>query len=379
MIKSSRKSISLKHLLIDNKPQIGLMHRSDRVVDACLQQIDGIKWSDSFSMFYIENTSDNLRTIFKVFRGVAWINGNSFYDSKPIRKNEALTVNHFRNRKLPPSHKRCPEVFLQKLELKRYSYNTAKTYITCFETFLNYHSDIELNDLNEEDIKQYLQVLVNIGKSNSYLHQTINSIKFYYEVVMGMPNRFYSIDRPFKENKLPTVLSKTEVQNMLTVTKNIKHRCIIELLYSAGLRRAELIDLKTMDIDSERMLIKVNSGKGNKDRYTLLGENTLVALREYYKEYKPKVYLFEGIGARKYSETSIAKIVKRAAKNAKISKKVTPHTLRHSFATHLLENGVNLRNIQVLLGHSSTKTTEIYTHVANNSFSTIKSPIDTLS
>jgi len=193
-----------------------------------------------------------------------------------------------------------------------------------------------------------------------------------------MPNRFYSIERPFKTKSLPTVLSKEEVTKMLNVTGNIKHKCIIELLYSAGLRRSELLSLTLSEIDSKRMLIKVVSGKGRKDRLTLLGEHTLGNLRLYYKSYRPKKFLFEGKEGEKYSTTSVVKIVSKAAGKAGIQKKVTPHTLRHSFATHLLEAGVNLRNIQLLLGHNSTKTTEIYTHVANNLYSSIKSPIDLL-
>ena len=293
-------------------------------------------------------------------------------------KNKQLSVDYYRQRKLDNSYRPCPEEFFLKLELKKYSLNTAKTYISCFEAFLQFYRHIKLVDINENNIRTYLQHLSMMGKSSSYIHQSINSIKFYYEVVLRMPNRFYAIERPFKEKSLPTVLDTEEVREMLYVTGNIKHRCILELLYSAGLRRAELLNLKISDIDSKRMLIKVVSGKGKKDRYTLLGQQTLENLRKYYIKFKPKNYLFEGEIGEMYSETSVGKIVKRSARLANIIKNVTPHTLRHSFATHLLENGVNLRNIQVLLGHSSTKTTEIYTHVAKSSFENIKNPIDYL-
>ena len=159
-------------------------------------------------------------------------------------------------------------------------------------------------------------------------------------------------------------------------TNNIKHRCIVELLYSAGLRRGELINLKITDIDSGRMMIRVVDAKGNKDRYTLLSRNVLNDLRCYYRKWRPKEYLFEGPGGRQYSAKSIASIVQRAAVKAAIRKHITPHTLRHSFATHLLENGTDLRSIQALLGHNSIKTTEIYTHVAMSSFNTIKNLLD---
>lgn len=156
----------------------------------------------------------------------------------------------------------------------------------------------------------------------------------------------------------------------------MKHRCIISLLYSAGLRRGELLNLEVDHIDSERMMIRVSQGKGMKDRYTLLSEQLLDDLREYYKVYRPKKFLFEGEQGKRYSSTSVGKIVSRSARKAGIRKRVTPHTLRHSFATHLLENGTDLRYIQSLLGHSSSKTTEIYTHVAMNSVRKIKNPLD---
>ena len=201
---------------------------------------------------------------------------------------------------------------------------------------------------------------------------TINSIKFYYEIVHGMPNRFYSIERPRKEKHLPEVLSKEEIIKMINNTNNIKHRCIVGLLYSSGLRRSELLNLKVTDIDSKRMVVKIKNAKGNKDRISILSLSILRDLQLYYKEYRPKQYLFEGRKGDKYSATSVLNITSMSAKKAGIFKKVTPHMLRHSFATHLLENGTDIRHIQLLLGHNSTKTTEIYTHVANRSFMEIK-------
>mgnify|MGYP000333137687 CR=1 FL=1 len=202
---------------------------------------------------------------------------------------------------------------------------------------------------------------------------SINAIKFYYEMVLGMPNRFYSIERPRKELKLPKVLSKEKILLMINNTNNIKHKCIISLLYSSGLRRNELLQLKIKDVDGKRMVIRVEQAKGNKDRYTVLNKSVLDDLRKYFKIYKPKIYLFEGpIPEKKYSTSSVLQIVTKTAKKAGIKDRVTPHMLRHSFATHLLESGTDIRYIQLLLGHNSTKTTEIYTHVATNSFTQIK-------
>ena len=203
----------------------------------------------------------------------------------------------------------------------------------------------------------------------------INSIKFYYEIVQGMPNRFYEIERPIKDQTLPKIISKEEVKSIIRNTNNLKHKCIVSLLYSAGLRRGELLNLKITDIDSKRMVITIKQAKGNKERLTVLSKTVLEDLRLYFSEWKPKIYLFEGNNNQKYGSTSVLKIVKNAAIKAKINKTVTPHMLRHSFATHLLEAGTDLRYIQVLLGHSSSKTTEIYTHVAINNIKTIISTL----
>ena len=315
--------------------------------------------------------------MFQKFRGVAWINGQYFFTNRPVNQgNGEPCVNRFRQRKLPEDYRRCPEPYLQKLEIRKYAYNTARTYISMFERYLNHFSGRSPDELNEEDIRAYLQKLVQQNKSDSYLNQAVNAIKFYYEVVQCMPNRFYHIERPRKKERLPEVLSKEEVLQMIEVTKNIKHRSIISLLYSAGLRRGELLALKITDIDSQRMLIRVRGGKGGKDRYTLLGEAVLSLLRAYYRQYTPKEYLFQGEQGGAYSPGSLLKVVKTAARRAGIQKRVTPHMLRHSFATHLLEQGTDLRYIQSLLGHRSSKTTEIYTHVANNAFKKIKNLLD---
>ena len=193
-----------------------------------------------------------------------------------------------------------------------------------------------------------------------------------------MPNRFYSIERPRPEHKLPKVISPEEVADLIKHTSNLKHKCIISLLYSAGLRRGELLNLKIENIDGKRMLIYVNGAKGNKDRVTILSANVLNMLREYFKEYRPKKFLFEGGKGLSYSSTSVLAIIKKAAIRAKIKKNVTPHMLRHSFATHLLENGADIRYIQTLMGHSSTKTTEIYTQITIKHIKDIESPFDSL-
>ena len=256
--------------------------------------------------------------------------------------------------------------------------NTANTYISCFEKFINRFSEKDLLAISEVEINQYLHELSVSQVSTSYINQMLNSIKFYYEVVMNMPNRFYAIDRPIKEKRLPKPISKADVLSLIDNTNNIKHRCIASLLYSSGLRRQELINLKLTDIDVSRMTVRINAGKGKKDRITILSKAFLKYLKPYLAAYKPEYFLFEGSPGVQYSATSVGKIISNAALKAGLSQHVTPHMLRHSFATHLLEAGTDLRYIQSLLGHSSVKTTEIYTQVSMSHINSIVSPLDSV-
>jgi len=374
---NTMKSITLYNLMIKNQKMIGIKFSPDRLIQSLIKGLPNPKWSKQHNMAYILNTKDNLGIIFITFKGVVWINYNRFLTNKPINtNNDEVDVEWFRKRKTVPDYRLCPEDYLLKLELKKYANSTVRTYVGFFEMFINHYKEKELNTINESDIRAFLQKLIHRKVSNSYLNQAINAIKFYYEVVLGMPNRFYEIERPRKESKLPIVISKEEILSIINNTNNIKHKCIVELLYGSGLRRSELLNLKLNDVDSKRMLLRVESSKGNKDRQTLLSKTSLSHLRLYFAEYRPQVYLFEGRNGKKYSGASVLKIVKIAAEKAKIRVRVTPHVLRHSFATHLLESGTDLRQIQVLLGHGSSKTTEIYTHVATNTFENIKNPLD---
>lgn len=363
--------------MIKDVKMIGIKFTPDKLIKNLIKGLPDPKWSQQYNMAYIPNTKANLSIVFNTFKGVVWINYNRFLSNKPVNtSNETVDVQWFRKRKTVPEYRLCPEEFLLKLELRRYANSTVKTYVTFFELFINFHKDKELKALDENDIRVFLQHLIQKKHSNSYVNQAINAIKFYYEVVLGMPNRFYEIERPRKESKLPKVISKEEILSIIENTNNIKHRCIVQLLYGSGLRRSELLNLKLDDIDSKRMLVRVVGSKGNKDRLTLLSKTALNDLRKYYTKYEPHIYLFEGKKGIKYSGASVLKIVKTAAEKARIRTTVTPHVLRHSFATHLLESGTDLRQIQVLLGHGSTKTTEIYTHVATNTFESIKNPLD---
>jgi len=195
---------------------------------------------------------------------------------------------------------------------------------------------------------------------------------------MGGKRETYYIERPRREKFLPEVLSEEEVKAIIGSILNLKHKCMIMTAYSAGLRVGELLNLRPVDIDSKRMLIRVFQGKGRKDRVTLLSEKLLELLRKYYRQYHPHDYLFQGISGGRYSERSIQLVLKRACKDVGIKKHVTMHTLRHSFATHLLEHNTDLRYIQELLGHTNPKTTEIYTHITTKGLDQLKSPLDNL-
>ena len=371
--------ISLKHLLIDQIKMIGLVFPPNKVLQKLMKTLPSIKWSTEYNIVYVINSQEKLIQIYDTFRGIAWVDTRLFYINKIQKGNQKLNIDYFRNRKLENTYRACPESYLIKLELKRYAYNTAKTYISLFEKFINRFYKIPLNELTENEIRQYLKELNDQSKSNSYIHQAINSIKFYFEIVLGMPNRFYEIERPRPQTTLPKVLSIEEVMALINNTNNYKHRCIVSLLYSAGLRRSELINLNLTDIDSDRMLIHVKNAKGNKDRYTILSKTTLIDLRIYFKKWRPKKFLFEGPKGNQYSPSSVLKIVNKAGEKANIKKRVTPHMLRHSFATHLLENNTDLRYIQSLLGHSSSTTTEIYTQVATKFLQVVQSPLDLIS
>ena len=278
------------------------------------------------------------------------------------------------NKKIKPE---ILEGYLAVLKRKRYSENTIKTYTNYFSSFIDYFSGAKLEEVPPEQINNYiLELIEKKNISSSQQNQRINAIKFYYEKVLGKGKQFYKIERPRTGRHLPNVLSKEEIKAIFENTGNLKHKCILELIYSAGLRRNEVLNLQPVDIDSNRMRIKIRGGKGKKDRYSLLSQNVLNDLRIYFKAFYPNEWLFEGQNGGQYSSSSVAKVLKNAAIKAGLNKRVHVHMLRHSFATHLLEQGTNLRVIQELLGHEDIKTTEIYTHVSNLEIDKVINPID---
>lgn len=260
-----------------------------------------------------------------------------------------------------------------------HSEQTRKNYASAFLSFLKHYRFRPPATITNDEIKRYLVHLkVKQGLSESHVNNTINALKFYYQQVERRKTEPNLWMRPRRGKKQPEVLSMEEIQQLIATTHNIKHKLMLSLLYAASLRRSELLNLKINDIDTARNVINVRGGKGNKDRQTLLAENLKKHLQEYLKDYQPGEYLFEGQTGGRYSERSIAAVVQQAAKRAGITKHVTPHTLRHSFATHLLENATDIHYIQELPGHNSIKTTARYTHIANTTQNRIQSPLDRL-
>ena len=220
--------------------------------------------------------------------------------------------------------------------------------------------------------------LIQEDYSKSTQNQHINAIKFYFEKCLGRKKEYYYIERPIQDKKISVVLSKHEIQSLFQATHNLKHLTTLAVIYSCGLRVSEIIHLKIKDIDSQRMVINIRKAKGNKDRQVQLTNQILALLRKYYKKYLPVNELITGRKGGSYSASSIQKIIKRTALKAKIYTPITPYTLRHSFATHLLENGTDIRYIQSILGNSDIKTTQIYTHVTSAHLKNIQNPSDDL-
>jgi integrase/recombinase XerD len=263
---------------------------------------------------------------------------------------------------------------------KRYSKSTIKTYCDALRVFFTYHKHISIQRITMQHIIQFNnEYIIGRSLSISYQNQFVNALKLFYLIIQNTNVIIENIARPRREYRLPNVLSKEEVKLILNTHRNLKHRTMLCLLYSCGLRSGELLNLQPIHIDSKRNIILIKQSKGKKDRIVPLSSKILEMLREYYRLYKPQKYLFEGqtIGEQ-YDSRSLQLVLKQAVQKAGIQKPVTLHWLRHSYATHLLESGTDLRYIQELLGHNSSKTTEIYTHVSTKNIQQIKSPFDDL-
>jgi len=270
------------------------------------------------------------------------------------------------------------EQFIQQMQLKGYSNATVQTYTDTL-IVISKHYNLSADLLSVQQIRDYLSLLVEKNRSQSYVNQFISALKILNEHVLRKKWDAIAVPRMKRPLKLPVVLSTQEVIAIFDATKNIRHKTILMITYSAGLRMSETINLRVEDIDSGRMQLRIRQAKGAKDRYVILSQVILNQLRFYYKNYKPKEWLFPSQMSDKISSRTVQMFFKDALKKAGIIKKVSMHSLRHSFATHMMEQGVSLPIIQQLLGHKSLRTTSIYLHVQQYTLDKIKSPLDNLS
>lgn len=315
--------------------------------------LDGAKWSNSRKLWHLPDTPEN-RKKYEI-------------DAEIFDSNQFVHQSHY-------------DLFEKWLKSKRYSPSTVKTYLDALKVFLHFFRAKQVSLITNDDIVDFTnQRILNRGLSPSYQNQFVNAVKLFFTVIDERKIEIDKIHRPRREKLLPNVLSKKEVKSILEVHSNIKHRTMLSLIYSCGLRRGELIRLKPADIDANRNIIIIRQAKGKKDRIVPLSPKILELLRSYYQFYKPKVWLFEGqTEAMPYDERSLSNVLKLAVQKCGINKPVSLHWLRHSYATHLLEAGTDLRYIQEILGHNSSRTTEIYTHVSTQSIQHVKSPYDDL-
>jgi len=264
--------------------------------------------------------------------------------------------------------------FIQEMKRRNYAQNTIDNYASCIAFFFSKSKKDHPKNINETDIKEFLGQFKEVNTQRNY-H---SAIKKFYDVCLGQKEKFKYIPYARKNEKLPIVLSVQEIQKMFSVCENLKHKVILSLLYSAGLRVSELINLKWRNIDRSRMIINIIQAKGNKDRQVMLTENIIPLLEKYWHEYKSKDYVLEGQFKEQYSSRSVGEVVKQLASKAGLDKRVYTHLMRHCAFTHMVESGIDINLIQRLAGHSNVKTTNIYLHTSHNLISRINSPLNAI-
>jgi len=366
--------ITLKHVhhRKDNQISLQFIYNKD-LINIAKSKLKA-KWSQTLKSWYIKNNPKNLKLIYSTFNKHAFINGTEFFNNPP--KETKLHIK--RVRVLTAENKTLLNNFYTYLKGKRYSASTIRAYTFFVADFIEYHNSKNIESLTNRDVELFVEnSFVKRGYSISTHRQFVSAIKLFANFKPECNIDNLNLDRPKKSNKLPSVLSQEEIIDLIRCTKNLKHRAVIALLYSCGLRVSELINLKLTNINIDRKQLFIENSKGRKDRYVSFGDSFIPLLTNYYLSYKPNYYFVEGIKGKKYSAESIRQFIKRNCKIAKIYKVVTPHTLRHSYATHLLENGVDVRYIQSLLGHARPETTMIYTHVKRKDLMQISNPLDT--
>ena len=360
-------TIYLEQKTHKKESQLLLKFSFDNTLIGLIKSIRGTHWSKTMNAWYLKNSEENLSLILELFKGVTKVD-----TSKVIKKT------HFK-RNLTESQRKLLNAFYLFLKGKRYSKSTIQTYTFFIADFINFHTKTPIEELTNRDVELFIEtVFIERKYSVSSQRQFISALKIFTTFCPQTKINDLSLERPKKSRILPNILSQEEVLKIIQLTRNLKHRAIIVLLYSSGLRIGEVTSLLLKNIDILRRQINVEGGKGRKDRFVVLANTFLPLLQNYLSTFKPAFYFVEGLEGKKYSQSSIRKFLFNSVQKAGISKKVTPHTLRHSYATHLLENGVGLRHIQELLGHAKPETTMIYTHVAKKDLLGIQSPLDTI-
>lgn len=358
----------------------GLFFKYNDQLIAEIKKLPGRRWSPSKKCWHIPYRANTVEGIATHFQGKAQIilDRTPPLQAKTTNTSKPTSLSIYKTY-LSVDTQRKIEMVRKKMATVRFSQSTIKTYTGMLESFFGYFKDKSTSEITSQDIESYnYNIVLKNGYSAVYQRQLISALKLFYNYFTESEIVPDDLVRPKQVKKLPTILSKEEILGLLVAAKNLKHCSILAFLYSSGLRVSELINLKLKDIDFDRMQIIVRMGKGRKDRVVALSTRMLGLLRNYINTYKPDTYLYNGQKQLQYTGTSIRKVMKRAAESAGIKKHVTPHTLRHSYATHLLESGVDLKYVQDLLGHSKPETTQIYLHLSNDKLLSVRSPLDTL-
>ncbi len=370
---NKRPSLVFKKIEYNNVPVLLLIFPYRKEIIAKIKSLRMFAWSPQLGGWHSNFHETKIRTIEKLLKDdVQFGYDRSIGKEKTIKKQA-------KSRVISDKNKEEIRGFIRFMKGRRYSDSSINAYFNLIADFVSYYNDIPLEKLTNKNVDLYIEhEFVPRGYSISTQRQFIGAVKL-FNTYLG----YNSIDnitlrRPKKTNYLPEVLSKEEIIDLLRATKNLKHRAILAMIYSAGLRISELINLRIYHLDIDRQQVLVKNSKGRKDRNIILAKSIVPLLNNYLMTYKPKVYFAEGYNGGVYSAGSVRKFLKKSCEAAGIKKHVTPHTLRHSYATHLLENGIDLRYIQELLGHSRPETTMIYTHVTKKDLLAIESPLDTM-
>lgn len=377
-----KKRITLKPLHHRGNAQLGIEFEYDVEVKNYIKTYQGIKWSQTHKMFYVLDTADQRNNLLQFLRRKGF-----YVDYTALRKPaRALKVLEQRPAKpdklelykpLPKEHKQTLHNFIQYLKGKRHSESTVQTYGYFVLRFLHFLKEHPRTTWDNEKIRLFIEKVVAKEKYSISSHrQSISALKHFTELCGIGGFDASEIARPKKSRYLPTILSKEEIIDIIQCTKNLKHRAVIALIYSSGLRISEMINLELMDLDFDRSQIRIRNAKGRKDRVVVMAEIVKPLINNYINTYRPTRFVIEGRAGERYSDSSVRAFLKASCKAAGIKKRVTPHTLRHSYATHMMEQGVDLRHIQELLGHAKPETTMIYTHVAQKNLMKVQSPLD---